>query len=253
MSWQWWRWRTSFHSSLRRTPLGFSDPIGEGDSRAWGPRQCTISLTHRHRTFFNNFSMEEWFTLPHTCFAHGTDLTSASHGKHRSPRQQPEVGVFLNRPHYYNKTTTDFFFRTVSHSCPRDGFRSSFHCRIPRSSFMARHDSDARETLRREQTGDSHGRTTQESGSMVATSCSAYFRQTIDFEVSFLRPGPISGPLGRFGGIAAKNHFADITRKLPVVGNSRSAGRKTPCIFVGCTLGWAPFDFTQRPATKYNV
>ena len=109
MSWQWWRWRTSFHSSLRRTPLGFSDPIGEGDSRAWGPRQCTISLTHRHRTFLNNFSMEEWFTLPHTCFAHGTDLTSASHGKHRSPRQQPEVGVFLNRPHYYNKTTTDFF------------------------------------------------------------------------------------------------------------------------------------------------
>lgn len=181
--------------------------------------------------------MEELFTLPHTCFLFGTDLTSASHGKHRSPRQQTEVGVFLNRPHYYNKTTTDFFFRTVSHSCPRDGFRSSFHCRIPRSSFMARHDSDARETLRREQTGDSHGRTTQESGSMVATSCSAYFRQTIDFEVSFLRPGPISGPLGRFGGIAAKNHFADITRKLPVVGNSRSAGRKTPCIFVGCTLG----------------
>ena len=113
MSWQWWRWRTSSHSSLRWTPLGFSDPIGEGDSRAWGPRQCTISLTHRHRTFFNNFSMEELFTLPHTCFLFGTDLTSASHGKHRSPRQQTEVGVFLNRPHYYNKTTTDFFQNSV--------------------------------------------------------------------------------------------------------------------------------------------
>lgn len=86
---------------------------------------------------------------------------------------------------------------------------------------MARHDSDARETLRREQNGDSHGRTAQESGSVVATECSAYFHPTIDFEVGFLGPGPFSGPLGRFGGIAAKNHFADITRKLPVVGDSR--------------------------------